>query len=116
MNYKYIDKITEKYTKKSSLPFMESGEKVKISYSIPEGEKERIQSYEGLIIAKNNRGLGKSITLRRSVQGIALEQVFSLASPKIVFIEKLQQSKTRRSKLYFLRFLKGKLSRLKRKF
>ena len=92
------------------------GEIIRIGYTIQEGDKERIQYYEGLIIAQQNRGLNRSFTLRRTVQGIGLEQVFILNSPKIVSIVKKQKSKIRRSKLYFIRELSGKSTRLKRKF
>jgi large subunit ribosomal protein L19 len=89
------------------------GDVIKLQYKIPDGDKERIQSYEGLIIAKQNRGLGKSFTLRRNVDGIGVEQVFLENSPKIVSIKINQASKIRRSKLYFIRQLKGKATRLK---
>ena len=92
------------------------GDNVKIGVKIIEGNKERVQFYEGLVIAKQNRGLGKSFTIRRTVQGIGVEQVFLLNSPKIVSITKKQSSKVRRAKLYFIRALRGKATRLKRKF
>jgi large subunit ribosomal protein L19 len=92
------------------------GDIVRITYLIPEGEKERTQFYEGLIIGIQNRGLGKSFTLRRTVQGIGIEQIFVANSPKIISIIKKQSSKIRRAKLYFLRSLSGKSTRLKRKF
>ena len=91
------------------------GEIIRIGYTIQEGDKERIQYYEGLIIAQQNRGLGRSFTIRRIVQGVGVEQVFLLNSPKIVTIVKKQASKVRRSKLYFIRQLSGKSTRLKRK-
>jgi len=90
------------------------GDIVKIGYLIPEGDKERTQYYEGLIIAQKNRGLGQTITLRRSVQGIGIEQIFLIHSPKIVSIIHKQSSKVRRAKLYFVRSLKGKATRLKK--
>ena len=89
------------------------GDIIKIEYKIPEGDKERIQSYEGLVIAKQNKNLGKSFTLRRNVQGIGIEQVFLFHSPKIASITKKQASKVRRAKLYFIRKLSGKATRLK---
>jgi large subunit ribosomal protein L19 len=116
-----ISLIEVRYKKENAL-LDESKEKIRVgdiirlSYIIPEGEKERIQSYEGLIIGIQNRGLGKSFTLRRLVQGIGVEQIFLAHSPKIISITKKQSSKVRRSKLYFLRFLNGKSTRLKRKF
>lgn len=89
------------------------GDIIRIGYLIPEGNKERTQYYEGLVIAKNNRGIGQSFTLRRSVQGIGVEQIFFFHSPKIVSINKKQSSKVRRAKLYFIRKLRGKATRLK---
>jgi large subunit ribosomal protein L19 len=91
------------------------GDLIQVQYLIPEGDKERIQFYQGVIIAIQNRSLGKSFTLRRLVQGIWLEQIFPAHSPKIVSIIKKQSAIVRRAKLYFLRQLTGKASRLKRK-
>lgn len=95
---------------------LEVGDILRIGYTIFEGSKERTQYFEGLVICKQNSGLGKSFTLRRTVQGIGVEQVFLLNSPKILSITKKQASKVRRAKLYFLRGLTGKATRLKRKF
>lgn len=89
------------------------GDIVTLQYKIPDGIKERIQSYEGLIIAKQNKRLGKSFTLRRNVDGVGVEQVFLFYSPKIVSITLKQSSKIRRAKLYYLRALTGKATRLK---
>ena len=100
----------------SSNTKLEVGDVLRIGYIVYEGTKERIQYYEGVVIAKQNRGLGKSFTIRRTVQGIGVEQVFLLNSPKILSIKKKQSSKVRRAKLYFLRGLTGKATRLKRKF
>ena len=94
---------------------LEVGDIVRIGYTILEGEKERTQYYEGLVISISNRGLGRSFTLRRSVQGVGVEQVFLLNSPKIVSITKKQSSKVRRAKLYFIRELTGKSTRLKQR-
>lgn len=94
---------------------LEIGDIVRIGYLIPEGEKDRTQYYEGLIISKQNKGLGKSFTMRRTVQGIGVEQIFLVHSPKLVSITRKQSSKVRRSKLYYLRALSGKATRLKAK-
>jgi len=94
---------------------MQSGDILRIGYKIPEGDKERIQYYEGLVIAMQNKGISKSFTIRRTVQGIGLEQIFILNSPKIVSLITKQSSKVRRAKLYFIRSLKGKATRLKQK-
>jgi large subunit ribosomal protein L19 len=101
---------TDTFVQKNELKV---GDVVKIGYKIPEGEKERIQFYEGLVISKNNKNLGKTFTLRRTVQGIGIEQIFLLHSPKITSIIKKQSSKVRRAKLYFIRDLVGKSTRLK---
>lgn len=97
------------YSKKG----VDIGDIIRIGYIIPEGDKERTQYYEGVVIARQNRGLGKSFTIRRSVQGIGVEQVFLLHSPKIVSIVRKQASKVRRAKLYYLRELSGKATKLK---
>ena len=113
--------IESKYSNQNALldekkEKVEVGDIIKMAYVIPEGEKERTQFYEGVIISISNRGLGKSFTLRRTVQGIGVEQIFVANSPKILSITKKQSSKVRRAKLYFLRYLSGKSTRLKRKF
>ena len=112
-----IEYIEKKFLKQNSnqaqREAIQVGDILRIGYNIPEGEKERIQYYEGLVIAKQNRGLGKTFTLRRSVQGIGVEQVFLAHSPKILSIFKKQSSKIRRAKLYFIRSLTGKATRLK---
>ena len=95
---------------------LEVGDILRIGYMVYEGNKERTQYYEGVVIAIQNKGLGKSFTIRRTVQGIGIEQIFLLNSPKILSIHKKQSSKIRRAKLYFLRGLTGKATRLKRKF
>lgn len=106
-------KLVEAKFLKNSQELIEVGDILRIGYIIPEGDKERTQYYEGVVIAKQNRGLGKSFTIRRSVQGIGVEQVFLVNSPKIVSVTKKQSSKVRRAKLYYLRALSGKSTRLK---
>ena len=116
-----IQYVESKYLKSlniagSKTNTIEVGDIIRLGYLIPEGEKERTQYYEGLIISKNNRTLGKSFTLRRTVAGVGVEQIFLLNSPKIVSVTKKQSSKVRRAKLYFIRSLSGKATRLKTKF
>jgi large subunit ribosomal protein L19 len=119
LSHNLIKLVEEKFIKKQIISGIEStleiGDIVKIGYLIPEGDKDRTQYYEGLIIAKQNRGLGQSFTLRRSVQGIGIEQIFLVNSPKIISILRKQSSKVRRAKLYYLRNLSGKATRLKAK-
>lgn len=106
--------IENSFVHKSFKEGLNVGDIVRIGYIIPEGDKERTQYYEGLIICKKNKGLGKTFTLRRTVQGIGVEQIFLVNSPKITSILKKQASKVRRAKLYFIRDLKGKATRLKK--
>jgi large subunit ribosomal protein L19 len=115
----YIKLVEEKFLKNHDIispnqnKRLEIGDIVRVGYLIQEGNKERTQYYEGLVISQSNRGLGKSFTIRRSIQGVGVEQVFLLHSPKIVSITKKQSSKVRRAKLYFIRELSGKSTRLK---
>jgi len=116
-NADLIKYVEAKYLKpENSINNIRIGNIIKIAYLIPEGEKERIQYYEGLIIAIKNRRIGNSFIIRRTVQGIGIEQIFVTNSPKILSITKKQESKVRRSKLYFIRHLRGKSTRLKIKF
>lgn len=89
------------------------GDILQIGYKIKEGEKERIQFSQGVVIAKQNRSLSQSFTLRRTVEGVGVEQIFPSHSPSIDSITLKQKSKVRRSKLYFIRGLQGKAARLK---
>ena len=91
------------------------GNIIRLGYKIPEGEKDRVQYYEGIIISKKSRNISKTFKIRRTVQGVGVEQTFLFHSPKIVSINLKQTSKIRRAKLYFLRKLQGKSARLKTK-
>jgi large subunit ribosomal protein L19 len=101
---------------KEDIPFLRIGDNVKVGVRIIEGDKERIQFYEGTIIAKKNSSINTTITVRKTFQGIGIERIFLIHSPKIDSIQILRSSKVRRSKLYYLRNLKGKASRLKQTF
>lgn len=104
---------------KTNLPILKIGDNVKIGVKIIEGNRERVQFYEGTIIAKKNKKnnlINTTITVRKILQGIGVERIFLINSPKISSIEVFSSSKVRRAKLYYLRDLKGKASRLKQKF
>lgn len=92
------------------------GDSVRVGIQIVEGNKERTQYYEGIIISRKNGGINRTITVRRISQGVGIERVFLINSPRVVSIEKKKSSKVRRSKLYFLRGLKGKTTKLKEKY
>jgi large subunit ribosomal protein L19 len=110
-----ILKIENKFLK-PNIPSFHIGDSVKIGVKIIEGNKERIQFYEGTIIAKKNSFINLTITVRKVFQGIGVERIFLIHSPKIDSINILGSAQIRRSKLYYLRNLKGKASRLKQKF
>ena len=111
---KTINNIENNFIKKN-LPILKIGDNVKIGVKIIEGTKERIQFYEGTIIAKKNSLINTTITVRKILQGIGVERIFLIHSPKVDSITVLRSSKVRRAKLYYLRNLKGKASRLKQK-
>jgi large subunit ribosomal protein L19 len=112
---KTISNIENSFLKKD-LPILEIGDNIKVGVKIIEGNKERVQFYEGTILAKKNSSINTTITVRKILQGIGIERVFLIHSPKIDSITVLRSSKVRRAKLYYLRDLKGKASRLKQKF
>lgn len=108
-----MEKILSQYTKKN-IPELRSGDTVKVSIKVKEGAKERVQIFEGLVIAvKHGKGLDATFTVRKESFGIGVERVFPLHSPRIVKVERVKQSKVRRSKLYYMRDLSGKNARLK---
>ena len=110
-----INNIEKNFIKKD-LPNFRIGDTVKIGVKIIEGNKERVQFYEGAIIAKKNSGINTTLTVRKILQGIGVERVFLIHSPKLDSINILRSSKVRRAKLYYLRNLKGKAGRLKQTF
>jgi|TARA_B110000444_G_scaffold137666_1_gene129197 large subunit ribosomal protein L19 len=100
----------------SNIPEIKVGDTVKIGVSITEGNKERVQFAQGVVIAKSNAGLNTTITVRRVLQGIGTERVYLVHSPKLKSIEIIRSSKIRRAKLYYLRDRSGKATRLKQSF
>jgi large subunit ribosomal protein L19 len=101
---------------KKDLPVLKIGDSVKIGVKIIEGNKERVQFYEGTVIAKKNSSINTTITVRKVLQGIGIERIFLVHSPKVDSINVLKSAKVRRSKLYYLRNLQGKATRLKQTF
>ena len=112
---KIIQSVENDFLKKD-LPVLKIGDNVKIGVKIIEGNRERVQFYEGTIIAKKNSLINTTITVRKILQGIGVERIFLIHSPKLDSIEVLRSSKVRRAKLYYLRNLRGKASRLKQTF
>jgi large subunit ribosomal protein L19 len=112
---KLIKEIENKYLNRD-LPSVHIGDTVKMGLLIQEGNKERIQYAEGVIIAKHNADLNTTITIRKVMQGVGVERVYLVHSPRIKTIEIIRRSKVRRAKLYYLRQRSGKATRLKQKF
>jgi large subunit ribosomal protein L19 len=101
---------------KSDLPTLYVGDTIKVGVRIQEGGKERVQPYEGVIIAKRNAGINETITVRKTFQGIGVERVFLIHSPRISTIQVLRRGKVRRAKLFYLRDRVGKATRVKQRF
>ena len=97
---------------KSDLPDVYVGDTVKVGVRIREGNKERVQPYEGVVIAKRHGGMHETITVRRIFQGIGVERVFMIHSPQVASIKVERRGKVRRAKLYFLRDRRGKSARI----
>nr|YP_011007185.1 50S ribosomal protein L19 [Pleurophycus gardneri]QWK42525.1 ribosomal protein L19 [Lessoniopsis littoralis]QWK42809.1 ribosomal protein L19 [Laminaria ephemera]WAM64472.1 50S ribosomal protein L19 [Pleurophycus gardneri] len=110
-----IDSVESVHIKKN-LSKIFVGDTVKIGVFIKEGNKERIQYYQGIILGKNNSGINLTISVRKVFQGIGVERNFLIHSPKFESIEVIKSSRVRRSKLYYLRSIVGKGSRLKQRF
>lgn len=108
-----IIKDVEKDYLKSEVPDFEIGDTVDVYVKIVEGEKERIQIFSGVVIARKGSGMREAFTVRRIVQGEGVERVFPLHSPNIVDIKVRRRAKVRRAKLYYLRDRRGKATRLK---
>jgi large subunit ribosomal protein L19 len=105
--------IVEATQFRDDLPDFESGDTVNVHLRVVEGEKERIQQFEGVVLSNQGGGAGRTFTVRKISGGIGVERVFPLHSPRIAKIEVVRRGRTRRSKLYYLRNLRGKAARIK---
>ena len=101
---------------KKDLPEIYVGDTVRVGVRISEGNKERVQPYEGVVISKRHGGLNATITVRRIFQGIGVERIFMLNSPQVASIKVERRGKVRRSKLFYLRERVGKATRVKQRF
>lgn len=100
---------------KENVPQFNVGDTVKVGYRIIEGGKERIQNFEGVVIAKKNGGIRETFTVRRLSFGVGVERCFPLHSPRVVYVNVVRAGKVRRAKLYYLRGLTGKAAKIKEK-
>ena len=111
-----IDKIQkgqmDKIIAERAIPDFSAGDTIKVDVKIVEGDKERIQAFEGLCIARSGGGLNESFTVRKISYGEGVERIFPIFSPKIAGITVLKKGKVRRAKLYYLRDRRGKSARI----
>ena len=96
-------------------PDFKAGDRVRVHVRVIEGNKERIQQFEGDVISVKGGGMGRSFTVRKISSGVGVERIFPFSSPKIAKIEVVREGKVRRAKLYYLRNLSGKAARIKAK-
>lgn len=109
-----ISELEKEYTQKE-MPETNPGDTVKVFVRIIEGNKERTQAFEGTVIKKHGSGINKTITVRKIFQGVGVERVFAIYSPRVERIQVLRKGDVRRSKLYYLRERSGKATRIREK-
>ena len=109
---KYLD-LEKPYERSNPLPEFGVGDTVDVKVQIKEGEKERVQTFSGTVIARRGGGLGASFTVRRIIGGEGVERIFPVHSPKVLDIEVKRRGRIRRAKLYYLRKRSGKATRLR---
>ena len=107
-----IDQI-EKENMKETLPEFNIGDTVKVGVQIKEGDKSRIQNFEGVVIARKNGGVRETFTVRKISIGVGVERTFPLHSPLVTSVEVVRKGKPRRAKLYYVRELTGKAAKIK---
>ena len=97
---------------RTDLPVFKAGDTIKVHVKVKEGEKERLQVFQGVVIARKHGGIRETITVRKISNGVGVERVFPLHSPIVDRVELIAEGKIRRAKLYYLRSLKGKKARI----
>jgi len=112
MTNRLVAKIAGKH-QKAETPQMRPGDTIRVQVKIREGDKERLQAFEGTVIARHNTGIGETVTVRKTSFGHGVERIFPLHAPVVDKVELIRTGKVRRAKLYYLRGLKGKAARLR---
>lgn len=107
--------VEEQAIAKKDIPAFKSGDTVSVHYKIREGNKERIQIYQGVVIQRNSAGANETFTVRKMSNGVGVERIFPFNSPNIEKVEVNSYGKVRRAKLFYLRALTGKAARIKSK-
>ncbi len=116
MSHKIIQALETEYMQPmKALPAFQPGDTVVVQVKVKEGERSRLQSYEGVVIAKRNRGYNSSFTVRKISHGVGVERVFQSCSPAIDSVEIKRRGHVRRAKLYYMRSLSGRAARIKEK-
>ena len=110
-----IDELEAEQQSGKNIPDFSAGDMVVVQVRVKEGERERLQAFEGIVIAKRNRGLNSAFTVRKVSHGEGVERVFQTFSPNVAEIKVLRRGDVRRAKLYFLRERSGKSARIKEK-
>nr|YP_009393798.1 ribosomal protein L19 [Caloglossa beccarii]ARW62360.1 ribosomal protein L19 [Caloglossa beccarii] len=112
-NFLYLKNNVENKFIKKNIPIINIGDSIKVKILIKEGNKNRVQISEGVIISKKNTTINQSITIRKIVQNVGVEKIYLIHSPLIIDIEIISRAKVRKSKLYYLRKRSGKATKLK---
>ncbi|MBV6433683.1 MAG: 50S ribosomal protein L19 [Bryobacteraceae bacterium] len=112
MTNSILQKVINKH-RRTDIPAFRIGDTIRVQVKIREGDKERLQAFEGTVIARNNTGLGESITVRKISFGHGVERIFPVHAPVIDSISVVRTGRVRRAKLYYLRGLRGKAARLR---
>lgn len=107
--------VEEQVIAKNEFPSFKSGDTVSVHYKIREGNKERVQIYQGVVLQRNSVGANETFTVRKMSNGVGVERIFPINSPNIAKIEVNSHGKVRRAKLFYLRELTGKAARIKSK-
>lgn len=110
-----VMKSIEEGQKRSDLPAFGPGDTIRVMVKVREGEKERLQRFQGVVIQRRGAGLRESFTVRKVSDGVGVERIFPMHSPSIDSLEVLKRGQVRRSKIYYLRELKGKKARIREK-
>ncbi|MCX7954453.1 MAG: 50S ribosomal protein L19 [Bacteroidales bacterium] len=108
--------VEDKLIEKKNLPDFKAGDTITVNYKIVEGNKERIQSYKGVVIQIKGTGLKKTFTVRKISNGVGVERIFPLYSPFIESIEINKRGKVRKARIFYIRNLKGKKAKIKEKY
>ena len=107
-----IREVTQQYLK-TDIPDFRPGDSLKVHVRLKEGEKERIQIFEGLVVARKHGGVSETFTVRKMSSGIGVERTFPLNSPSVAKVEVSRRGRVRRAKLYYIRGLRGKAARIR---